>query len=86
MLMQFYVFQVHSDAKRHADSASNTSKAWHQEFLSALIGEWTKTAIFIPREGDVAIPVGGMVMFSGSEAHAGIFFLHALLYMSHTIN
>ena len=33
---------------------------------------WTKTTIFIPNEGDVPIPVGGMVIFSGSKAHAGI--------------
>jgi hypothetical protein len=33
---------------------------------------WTKTTIFIPSEGDVQIPVGGMVIFSGSKAHAGI--------------
>ncbi len=33
---------------------------------------WTKTTIFIPNKGDVPIPVGGMVIFSGSKAHAGI--------------
>ena len=52
----------HRDAECH-----NT---WHQVFLSAMMGMWTDTTIFIPGEGDVEVPVGGMIIFSGSKAHA----------------
>ncbi len=30
-----------------------------------------KSTIFIPEKGDVEIPVGGLVIFSGSKSHAG---------------
>jgi hypothetical protein len=36
------------------------------------MGVWSKTTIFIPESGDVPIPVGGMVIFSGSKAYAGM--------------
>jgi hypothetical protein len=45
---------------------------WHEEFLSAMMGVWDDTTIFIPEEGDVAVPVGGFIIFSGSKAHAGM--------------
>jgi hypothetical protein len=80
------IVQTHSDAKRHADSSSKSSKAWHQDFLSALFGVWTQTTIFIPKKGDVSIPVGGILIFSGSKAHAGIFCAScSLVSLSYTI-
>ena len=30
------------------------------------------TTIFIPKLGDVDVPVGGFIIFSGSKAHAGM--------------
>ena len=60
---------LHSDAKRSKDG--DCQNQWHLEFLSALLGVWSSTTIFIPEKGDVEVPVGGLVIFSGSKSHAG---------------
>jgi hypothetical protein len=37
-----------------------------------MMGVWTETTIFLPENGDVEVPVGGFIIFSGSKAHAGM--------------
>jgi hypothetical protein len=37
-----------------------------------MMGVWHTTTIFIPEIGDVDVPVGGFIIFSGSKAHAGM--------------
>jgi hypothetical protein len=37
-----------------------------------MMGVWPATTIFIPEMGDVDVPVGGFIIFSGSTAHAGM--------------
>jgi hypothetical protein len=41
------------------------------QFLSALIGVWPNTTIYMPGKEDVAIEVGTVLIFSGSKAHGG---------------
>jgi hypothetical protein len=60
--------QVHSDSKRNSDELIGD---WHHQFLSTLIGVWPDTTIFVPGQGDIPIPVGSALIFSGSKAHAG---------------
>jgi hypothetical protein len=36
-----------------------------------LMGVWPDSTIFVPGHGDVPIPVGSAIIFSGSKAHAG---------------
>ena len=36
-----------------------------------MIGVWPDTTIFVPGQGDIPIPVGSALIFSGSKAHAG---------------
>lgn len=52
-----------------------------------MLGVWTDTTIFIPGEGDVEVPVGGMIIFSGSKAHAGMAycFYNVFVFKSHTL-
>ncbi len=57
---------VHADAKRHKDK--ECVGKWHEEFLSAMMGVWDATTIFNPELGDVDVPVGGFIIFSGSKA------------------
>lgn len=35
------------------------------------MGVWPDSTIFVPTIGDVPIPVGSAIVFSGSKAHAG---------------
>ena len=35
------------------------------------MGVWPDTTIFVPGNGDVPVPVGSAIVFSGSKAHAG---------------
>jgi hypothetical protein len=44
---------------------------WHHQFLSTLIGVGPDTTIFVPGQGDIPVPVGSALIFSGSKAHAG---------------
>ena len=60
--------QVHSDSKRNSDKQIED---WHHQFLSTLIGVWPDTTIFVPGQGDIPVPVGSALIFSGSKAHAG---------------
>lgn len=59
---------MHSDAKRDCDERTTE---WHLEFLSSLMGVWPNSTIFVPETGDVPVPVGCALIFSGSKAHAG---------------
>jgi hypothetical protein len=36
-----------------------------------LMGVWPDSTIFVPGYGDLAVPVGSAIIFSGSKAHAG---------------
>jgi len=36
-----------------------------------LIGVWPDSTIYVPEQGDVPVPVGCAMLFSGSKAHAG---------------
>jgi hypothetical protein len=35
------------------------------------MGVWPDTTIFVPGQGDIPVPVGSIIVFSGSKAHAG---------------
>ena len=35
------------------------------------MGVWPDSTIYVPGHGDVPIPVGSAIVFSGSKAHAG---------------
>ena len=52
-----------------------------------MLGVWADTTIYIPGEGDVEVPVGGMIIFSGSKAHAGVAdcFYNVFVFKSHTL-
>jgi hypothetical protein len=52
-----------------------------------MLGVWTNTTIFIPGKGNVEVPVGGMIIFSGSKAHAGMAYClyNVLVFKSHTV-
>ena len=60
--------QVHSDSKRKSDEQIDD---WHLQFLSTMIGVWPDTTIFVPGQGNIPVPVGSALIFSGSKAHAG---------------
>jgi hypothetical protein len=52
-----------------------------------MMGVWPATTIFIPEMGDVDVPVGGFIIFSGSTAHAGMVYClyNAFVFKSHTL-
>ncbi len=57
------------DAKRHQDN--DCISQWHENFLSAMMEIWHGTTI-LSEMGDVDVPVGGFIIFSGSKANVGM--------------
>jgi hypothetical protein len=55
----------------HYDAHPVTDGNREYQFLSALIGVWPGTSIYLPELEDVPIEVGTVLIFSGSKAHAG---------------